>query len=89
MRDTASGVVSMTKRDTCGGCHFNGGGGDGVKHGDLDTSMAAPDFELDVHMDASGLDFTCATCHKTSAHDVAGSRYAAASFASEEMSAIF
>jgi octaheme c-type cytochrome (tetrathionate reductase family) len=26
-------------------------------------------------MDASGLDFTCATCHKTSSHDVAGSRY--------------
>jgi len=69
--------VGKTSRDTCGGCHFNGGGGDGVKHGDLDTSMAAPDFELDVHMDASGLDFTCATCHKTSAHDVAGSRYAA------------
>ena len=69
--------VGKTSRDTCGGCHFNGGGGDGVKHGDLDTSMAAPDKELDVHMDASGLDFTCATCHKTSAHDVAGSRYAA------------
>lgn len=68
--------VGKTSRDTCGGCHFNGGGGDGVKHGDLDSSMAAPDRELDVHMDASGLDFTCATCHKTSAHDVAGSRYA-------------
>jgi hypothetical protein len=26
-------------------------------------------------MDASGLDFTCGTCHKTSSHDVAGSRY--------------
>jgi len=51
------------------------GGGDGVKHGDLDSSMAAPDKELDVHMDALGLDFTCATCHKTSSHDVAGSRY--------------
>jgi len=69
--------VGKTSRDTCGGCHFNGGGGDGVKHGDLDSSMAAPDKELDVHMDAAGLDFTCATCHKTSSHDVAGSRYAA------------
>ena len=37
--------------------------------------MAAPDRELDVHMDATGLDFTCATCHKTASHDVAGSRY--------------
>ena len=67
--------VGKTSRDTCGACHFYGGGGDGVKHGDLDSSMAAPDRELDVHMDATGLDFTCATCHKTSSHDVAGSRY--------------
>ena len=66
--------VGKSSRDTCGACHFFGGGGDGVKHGDLDSSMAAPDKELDVHMDASGLDFTCATCHKTSSHDVAGSR---------------
>ena len=67
--------VGKSSRDTCGACHFFGGGGDGVKHGDLDSSMAAPDKELDVHMDASGLDFTCATCHKASSHDVAGSRY--------------
>ena len=26
-------------------------------------------------MDATGLDFTCGTCHKTSGHDVPGSRY--------------
>ncbi len=67
--------VGKSSRDTCGACHFNGGGGDGVKHGDMDSSLAAPDKALDVHMDASGLDFTCATCHKTSSHDVAGSRY--------------
>jgi hypothetical protein len=35
--------VGKTSRDTCGACHFNGGGGDGVKHGDLDSSLAAPD----------------------------------------------
>jgi octaheme c-type cytochrome (tetrathionate reductase family) len=67
--------VGKTSRDTCGSCHFFGGGGDGVKHGDMDSSLAAPDKELDVHMDASGLDFTCGTCHKTSSHDVPGSRY--------------
>ncbi|MGE5505169.1 MAG: tetrathionate reductase family octaheme c-type cytochrome [Actinomycetota bacterium] len=67
--------VGKTSRDTCGACHFFGGGGDGVKHGDMDSSLAAPDKELDVHMDAAGLDFTCGTCHKTSAHDVPGSRY--------------
>ena len=67
--------VGKSSRDNCGSCHFYGGGGDGVKHGDLDSSLAAPDKDLDVHMDATGLDFTCATCHKGSSHDVAGSRY--------------
>lgn len=67
--------VGKTSRDTCGACHFYGGGGDGVKHGDMDSSLAAPDREVDVHMDAVGLDFTCATCHKATGHDVAGSRY--------------
>ena len=67
--------VGKTSRDNCGACHFFGGGGDGVKHGDMDSSLAAPDKALDVHMDASGLDFSCATCHKTGAHDVPGSRY--------------
>jgi octaheme c-type cytochrome (tetrathionate reductase family) len=67
--------IGKTSRDTCGACHFRGGGGDGVKHGDMDTSLAAPDGEVDVHMDAVGLDFTCGTCHKGSSHDVAGSRY--------------
>ncbi|WP_412480379.1 tetrathionate reductase family octaheme c-type cytochrome [Azonexus sp. IMCC34839] len=67
--------VGKTSRDTCGSCHFFGGGGDGVKHGDMDSSLASPDKELDVHMDATGLDFTCGTCHMTSSHDVPGSRY--------------
>lgn len=67
--------VGKTSRDNCGACHFFGGGGDGVKHGDMDSSLASPDAELDVHMDAAGLDFTCGTCHKTSSHDVPGSRY--------------
>ncbi|MDH3514760.1 MAG: tetrathionate reductase family octaheme c-type cytochrome, partial [Gammaproteobacteria bacterium] len=67
--------VGKSSRDTCGGCHFFGGGGDAVKHGDLDSSLTIPDRELDVHMDALGLDFTCATCHITSAHDIPGSRF--------------
>jgi hypothetical protein len=41
----------------------------------MDSSLAAPTKDVDVHMDAEGLDFTCGTCHKTSSHDVAGSRY--------------
>jgi len=67
--------IGKTSRDSCGACHFRGGGGDGVKHGDMDTSLAAPTADVDVHMDAEGLDFTCGTCHKASSHDVPGSRY--------------
>jgi len=72
---TVAQKVGKTSRDNCGACHFFGGGGDGVKHGDMDSSLAAPDKELDVHMDASGADFTCGTCHKTSSHEVPGSRF--------------
>lgn len=68
--------VGKTRRETCGVCHFYGGGGDGVKHGDLDSSLEQPDKALDVHMDAEGNNFTCATCHKTDGHQVPGSRYA-------------
>ena len=68
--------VGKTTRNTCGNCHFKGGGGDGVKHGDLDSSLENPDKNLDVHMDVDGLNFSCATCHKTGGHQVTGSRYA-------------
>ena len=67
--------VGKTRRDNCGACHYFGGGGDAVKHGDLDSSLNKPDRALDVHMDKDGLNFTCATCHQTDSHRVAGSRY--------------
>jgi octaheme c-type cytochrome (tetrathionate reductase family) len=69
-------AVGKTSRDNCGACHFYGGGGDGVKHGDMDSSLASPDKALDVHMDALGNDFACSTCHMTQGHQVPGSRYA-------------
>jgi octaheme c-type cytochrome (tetrathionate reductase family) len=67
--------VGKTSRSTCGACHFLGGGGDAVKHGDMDTTLKNPGRYLDVHMDAKGLNFTCATCHMTQGHQVPGSRY--------------
>jgi len=67
--------VGKTSRDTCGACHFFGGGGDAVKHGDLDSSLKKPAKYLDVHMDAKGLNFSCATCHATQGHNIPGSRY--------------
>lgn len=72
---TVAQHVGKTSRATCGSCHFYGGGGDGIKHGDLDSSLVKPDHALDVHMDAEGLNFSCATCHTAVEHDVAGSHY--------------
>ncbi len=68
--------VGPTSRKTCGTCHFFGGGGDAVKHGDLDSSLTNPMRYLDVHMDAKGPDFACSECHASDAHEVSGSRYA-------------
>jgi len=70
--------VSAPTRYTCGICHFYGGGGDGVKHGDLDSSLNNPPHDLDVHMDSKGLNFPCQKCHQSSNHDIAGSHYAIA-----------
>jgi octaheme c-type cytochrome (tetrathionate reductase family) len=67
--------VGLTSRQTCGACHFYGGGGDEVKHGDLDSSLVTPAFELDVHMSPDGQDFSCTTCHMTAEHEIVGSRY--------------
>jgi octaheme c-type cytochrome (tetrathionate reductase family) len=68
--------VKAPTRYTCGICHFYGGGGDGVKHGDLDSSLNDPSHELDVHMDAKGLNFSCQKCHETSDHHISGEHYA-------------
>ncbi len=51
----------LPDRDNCGACHFNGGGGEGVKHGTMDGSLSMPTREIDVHM---GIGFTCITCHR-------------------------
>lgn len=59
----------------CGSCHFASDGGDGVKHGDLDSSLLKAPRELDVHMAKDGLGFSCTTCHQTARHQTAGSRY--------------
>ncbi|MCG5530615.1 tetrathionate reductase family octaheme c-type cytochrome [Halorhodospira halochloris] len=67
--------VGPSSRETCGTCHFEGGGGDAVKHGDLDSSLIDPPYELDVHMSPEGADFTCSTCHTFSGHIQLGSRY--------------
>ncbi len=71
----AAGKVGLPGRNNCGECHFKGGGGDGVKHGDLDTSLMKPNKILDVHMGTDGKNFTCTRCHTTTNHNIAGRIY--------------
>lgn len=71
--------AGTTTRENCGSCHFYGGGGDAVKHGDLDSTMANPTRETDVHM--GGLNFTCQECHTHGTdkpHHFVGSNYSEA-----------
>jgi octaheme c-type cytochrome (tetrathionate reductase family) len=70
-------AVGKPGRQNCGACHFNGGGGDAVKHGDLDTSLIKPSRAVDVHMSPDGENMSCADCHTFNAHQPSGSRYAA------------
>ncbi|HOG08365.1 MAG: tetrathionate reductase family octaheme c-type cytochrome [Syntrophales bacterium] len=63
--------VGPTSRTTCGACHFYGGGGDHVKHGDLDTSMAHPSPEIDIHMGGKSK-MTCQACHQAKDHFLKG-----------------
>ena len=67
--------VGLPERANCGTCHFNGGGGDNVKHGDLSTALINPRRDVDVHMAENGLNFACSACHVTNRHVWAGSRY--------------
>ena len=62
--------VGYPDRDNCGGCHFAGGGGNAVKHGDLDEHLFNPSESIDVHM--GGNDFVCTDCHQAENHQISG-----------------
>jgi len=65
--------VGKPNRNNCLICHANGGGGNNVKHGDIDTSLINPTKDVDVHLGTDGQNFTCQECHTTEAHNIAGS----------------
>ena len=62
----AARSVGLPTRSNCGACHFVGGGGNAVKHGDLDESLLFPNPDIDVHM--GKLDFQCIDCHQAEDH---------------------
>ncbi len=66
----AAKSVGFPRRENCGVCHNYGGGGQGVKHGDLDSRLDHPSREDDVHM--GGMDFLCIDCHRAKQHRIPG-----------------
>ena len=65
--------VGRTTNKNCSICHFNGGGGTGVKHGDMDESMINPSPALDIHMGEMG--FTCSDCQAGENHQILGASH--------------
>lgn len=66
----AARSVSYPRRPNCSVCHSFGGGGQAVKHGDLDSSLENPGEDDDVHMGRLG--FLCIDCHRTEKHVIRG-----------------
>jgi octaheme c-type cytochrome (tetrathionate reductase family) len=71
--------VGKPMRSNCGVCHFYGGGGNNVKHGDLEEAMFQPTRDVDVHMGIDGMDMSCVDCHITEEHNMAGKLYSLSS----------
>lgn len=66
----AASSVARPSRSNCGYCHFAGGGGDAVKHGDLDATLSNPKERLDVHM--GRMNMVCVDCHRSKSHEISG-----------------
>ena len=71
--------IGKPKRTNCGVCHFFGGGGNNVKHGDLDQALFEPSKDLDAHMAVEGKNLQCIACHKTEKHNISGKMYSLSS----------
>jgi hypothetical protein len=71
--------VGKPKKENCGICHFHGGGGNNVKHGDLEEAMLNCSRSVDVHMAKDGKDMACNDCHLTENHNITGRAYSVSS----------
>ena len=67
---TVARSVGMPLRQNCGSCHFQGGGGNAIKHGDMDETLLFPSARIDVHMGKH--DMQCVDCHRTKQHRIRG-----------------
>ncbi len=71
--------VGLPKRQNCGTCHYKGGGGNNVKHGDLELALNKTTKKVDVHMGIDGQNMQCIECHQTEHHNIPGKLYTIAS----------
>lgn len=71
--------VGLPTSTNCGYCHFHGGGGNNVKHGDLEMALLNTNRQVDVHMAADGGNMHCTHCHTATNHQVSGRYYGVSS----------
>ena len=71
--------VGRPSKENCGSCHFYSGGGNNVKHGDLEAALLGCDRQVDVHMAANGVDMSCVACHTAEKHNILGRLYSVSS----------
>jgi octaheme c-type cytochrome (tetrathionate reductase family) len=71
--------VGLPQRTNCLTCHGFGGGGNNVKHGDLEKALFSPSRAVDVHMGVDGADMQCVACHTAEKHQMLGKMYSISS----------
>lgn len=77
--------VGRPNRINCGSCHFHSGGGNNVKHGDLEQALVSCDRNVDVHMGSNGINMDCVDCHTAEQHQIKGKLYSVSSTNSNRM----
>ncbi len=71
--------VALPTKENCGSCHFFSGGGNNVKHGDLEVALLDCNHDVDVHMSIDNSNMSCTDCHKTEKHQISGKLYTVSS----------
>jgi len=71
--------VGRPTKSNCGTCHFFGGGGNNVKHGDLEKALFDTHRDVDVHMGTDGGNLECVDCHTAEKHQMLGKVYSLSS----------
>ncbi len=71
--------VNRPSMVNCGSCHFYSGGGNNVKHGDLEDALLACNRNTDVHMAQNGINLSCVDCHTAEKHKIKGKLYSVSS----------